>query len=183
MNLKLKQGLIAVFLLCFFLPSLCLAAAMPREVQEKGHPVKLGDEVKNHLSFFTWPMRITPDGLNYCWRDRKNYTSPELILRTKKGKNAIWCIEIDRIPGITTPEGIGIGSTKEAIEVQYGKSQGYTDVNGDLIMAYGGRNRKDYYMRFRLSGRKEKTVVYMTIGDPSVGEPQSKMKTKKKKRR
>ena len=168
---------IIFILLCLLLfPLLCTAAPMPREVQEQGHSVKLGDEVKNHLQFFTWPMRITPDGFNYCWRSYKNYTSPEFILRTKKDNKVVWCIEVDRIPGITTPQGIGIGSTMEAIEEQYGKASTYIARNGDLIMAYGGRNKSDYYMRFRLRGRKAKTVVYMTIGDPMTGEAVKKRK-------
>ena len=157
------------------------ASPIPGELKEDATSIKLGDPIENALKFFGPPTVITANGENYCWRNRINLIGPELIIKTKYGKN-IWSIVVDKLPMVRTPEGIGIGSKQEEIEAKYGKGKGYTDVNGDIIIGYGEENAKDPFMRFRLSGRKEKTVVYMVIGNPDVGASSSSAKDKKGKK-
>ena len=164
------RRILLLFLLCLLaFPAVCQAVVpIPTELQEDGTPIKLGDPIENVLGFFGRPTRIAANGENYCWRDWLNLYGAELIIKTRFGKT-MWCIVVDRVPMVRTPEGIGIGSTKEAIEETYGEAKGYTATNGDIIMSYGGRKATDPFLRFRLSGKKEKTVVYMILGNPGAG--------------
>lgn len=165
----MKRGMLLTMLIFALLQGICLgAASIPQELQEKGTPIKLGEPIEKVLGFFGPPTRIAANGENYCWRDWYNMKGPELIIKTKYGKN-MWAIAVDRVPMVRTPEGIGVGSTKEEIVAQYGETKdGYTDFNGDLIMSYGGKKATDLFLRFRLSGKKEKRVVYMILGNPGI---------------
>ena len=177
----MRYMVVLSFLLCLVaVPLNCQAAPLgtspiPGELQENGTPIKLGDPIDKVLGFFGRPTRIAANGENYCWRDWLNLYGAELIIKTKAGKK-MWCIVVDRVPMVRTPEGIGIGSTKEAIEAQYGAAKGYTATNGDIIMSYGGAKATAPFLRFRLSGRKEKTVVYMVLGNPGAGSSVRKRK-------
>ena len=170
-------------LLCLWsFSAVCGAASpIPGELQENGTPVKIGDPMENALKFFGPPTRIAANGENYVWRNWLNWTGAELIIKAKYGKT-IWSIVVDRLPMVRTPEGIGFGSKQEEIEAKYGKGKGYTDYNGDIVLSYGGETATDPFMRFRLSGKKEKTVVYMVIGNPAAGSSaKAPGKGKKKK--
>lgn len=168
------------FSLCFiFFASDCQAAMpIPGELREGSTPVKLGDPIEKVLGFFGRPTRIAANGENYCWRDWLNLYGAELLIKTKYGPKLMWCIAVDRVPMVRTPEGIGVGSTKEEIEAVYGEGKGYTAANGDIVLSYGGEKAKDPFLRFRLSGKKKKTVVYMILGNPGIGAPAKGQKKK-----
>lgn len=157
---------------------------IPKELKEGEHSVKLGDTMEKHLKFFGRPRVILNNGESYTWRSWINLYSPELVIKLKPSK-VIWQIIADHLPMIKTPEGIGFGNTKEEIEQVYGKSKGYVAPNGDLVMAYGGDPVRDPFMRFRLSGEKEKRVIYMIIGhyNIDVKQPPKKKGKKGKKRK
>ena len=164
----MRNVVLLALLLSALLSGVCQAASLPKELKENGTSIKLGDPIEKVLGFFGPPTRIAANGENYCWRDWYNMKGPELIIKTRYGKN-MWAIVVDRVPMVRTPEGIGVGSTKEEIVAQYGETKdGYTDVNGDIVMSYGGKKAEDLFLRFRLSGKKEKRVVYMILGNPGV---------------
>lgn len=149
---------------------------IPKELKEGDFAIKLGDKIDSSLKFFGPPRVLLNNGESYTWRSRVNLYSPELVIKLKPSK-VIWTIIADHLPMIKTPEGIGFGSTKEEIENVYGKSKGYTTPGGDLIMSYGGDPVRDPFMRFRLTGEKEKRVIYMIIGhyNVDVKKPKGKL--------
>ncbi len=149
---------------------------IPKELKEGEFAVKLGDTIEKSLKFFGQPRVILANGESYTWRSRIDLNSPELVIKLKPSK-VIWTIIADHLPMIKTPEGIGFGSTKEEIEAVYGKSKGYITPNGDIIVSYGGDPIHAPFMRFRLTGDKEKRVTYMIIGHYDVDK---KVKGKKK---
>lgn len=153
---------------------------IPSELKEREFSVKLGDTIEKSLKWFGQPRIILSNGESYTWRSWINLNSPELVIKLKPSK-VIWTIIADHLPMIKTPEGIGFGNTKEEIEAVYGKSKGYIAPNGDIIVSYGGDPVKDPFMRFRLSGKKEKRVIYMVIGNYNVDVKKPKTKGKKKK--
>ena len=164
---------ILLCLLCLVLLSSVGRAAMPipGELREGSTPVKLGDPIEKVLGFFGRPTRIAANGENYCWRDWLNLYGAELIIKTKFGNKTMWCIVVDRVPMVRTPEGIGIGSSKEEIEAVYGEGKSYVSTNGDIVLSYGGEKARDPFLRFRLSGKKKKATVYMILGNPGIGAP------------
>lgn len=170
--------------ICMFLfHGFCYGASpIPGELKEGETSIKLGGPMEDMLKFFGPPTRIAANGENYCWRDLINLYGPELIIKAKHGKT-VWCIVVDRVPMVRTPEGIGVGSKKEEIEAQYGEGKGYTDLNGDIILSYGGEKAQDPFLRFRLSGKKEKTVSYMILGNPGVGASDKGKNAKGKKKK
>lgn len=164
-----------------FLVTLCLllcsraeaVAPQPQEFHRGSNIMRLGDPLDDVLKFLGRPILIAADGENYCWRDRIDLYSPELIVKATKGKKKIFAVVVDKLPGITTPEGIGIGATREQVEEQYGKvPHEYIDHNRDVVLCYGGGTAKKKgrivqkpYFRLRLDP-KTKKVRYMVIGKP-----------------
>lgn len=148
---------------------------IPTELKEGDFSIKLGDKIEPSLKFFGQPKIVLNNGESYTWRSRINLYSPELVIKLKPSK-VIWQIIADHLPMIKTPEGIGFGSTQEEIENIYGKSKGYITPNGDLIMSYGGDPVRSLFIRFRLTGEKEKRVTYMILGyyDVDVKKPKGK---------
>ena len=161
------------------MPAQTQGKPIPTELKEGAFSIKLGDKIEPSLKFFGQPKIILNNGESYTWRSRINLYSPELVIKLKPSK-VIWTIIADHLPMIKTPEGIGFGSTKEEIENIYGKSKGYITPNGDLIMSYGGDPTRSLFMRFRLTGEKEKEkrVIYMILGyyDVDVKQPKGKKK-------
>jgi len=153
---------------------------IPVELREGTFAVKLGDTIEKSLKFFGQPRVILANGESYTWRSRIDLNSPELVIKLKPSK-VIWTIVADHLPMIKTPDGIGFGSTKEEIEAVYGKSKGYVTPNGDVIVSYGGDPIHSPFMRFRLTGDKEKRVTYMIIGHYDVDKKGKSGKGKKKK--
>ena len=153
---------------------------IPTELREGAFAVKLGDTIEKSLKFFGQPRVILANGESYTWRSRIDLNSPELVIKLKPSK-VIWTIVADHLPMIKTPDGIGFGSTKEEIEAVYGKSKGYVTPNGDVIVSYGGDPIHSPFMRFRLTGDKEKRVTYMIIGHYDVDKKGKSGKGKKKK--
>ena len=150
---------------------------IPSELKEGDFSIKLGDPMdEKYLKFFGKPRLILNNGESYTWRSRLNLYSPELVIKLKPSK-VIWTIIADHLPMIKTPDGIGFGSTREEIEAVYGKAKDYTSPGGDIVLSYGGDPIRDPFMRFRLTGAKEKRVTYMIIGhyNVDVKKPKGKL--------
>ena len=163
----MKKIIRAVFLccLCFaFAMSTSLAAPLPNEVKVGGSVVKMGDKIESAIKAFGRPWHITNEK-NYFWRDNINLYSPEVVAKTFGNSKKIYELIIDGVPTINTPEGIGIGSTKEAVEQAYGKGKERRIAGGDIILSYGKDEKYAPYVRFRLNG-KTNVVYYMVIGSP-----------------
>lgn len=140
------------------------AAPLPSEVKVGNSTVKMGDKIEKAIKAFGKPWHIASHA-NYYWRDRIDLYSPEVVAKTYAGSQKIYAIIIDRVPTINTPEGIGIGSTKEDVIKAYGTGKERKISNGDTILSYGKDEAFAPYLRFRLNA-KTNTVYYMTLGKP-----------------
>ena len=151
------------------------AAPMPQEFRKGQNTIKLGDSMEKAVKILRKPILITGNGQNYVWRDQIDLYSPEIILkrRARSKKDSIWSMIIDRQGGITTPEGVGIGTTKEKVIEIYGKTHEYIDHNNDTMICYGGKTSvvkgkkvKKPFFNLRIDAKTQK-VKYMIIENPN----------------
>ncbi|MBR2214944.1 MAG: hypothetical protein IJ849_04180 [Selenomonadaceae bacterium] len=173
--MRLTKILLGAICLCYLFSGVVEAVApMPTEFRMSKSTLKLGDTLENVFKALGRPIVVTANGQNNCWRDRIDLYSPEIIVKAPPGskKSGVFGIIIDRQQGITTPEGIGIGSTKEAVIEQYGKTHEYIDHNRDTVMCYGGGTAKKKgkitpkpFFRLRIDAKTQK-VTYMIIEQP-----------------
>ena len=145
---------------------------IPRELRYNGKPLRIGDPVQNAIALLGQPIRIAAMQ-NYCWRDRWDIYGPEAIVKALPDNKQIFAFVIRKLPGFTTPEGIGVGSTKEAVIQTYG-NQCKQYRRKDFVMYYGGGKPDAPYLSFVISAKTNK-VIHFSLGVPP------KYPTKKKK--
>ena len=157
------------FLLIFLLQASCSAAGeegtakIPTELRVPKGTLRIGDPIDNAIAMLGQPVRIA-NNQNYCWRSRIDIYGPELVAKALPDTKKIFGFYVRKWSAATTPEGIGVGSTKEAVIAKYGKGKEYQ--RKDLILSYGGDGPKASYLRFGISTKTNK-VLYFWIGAPS----------------
>ncbi len=166
----MKRLVIFLIALCTaFLPALCsaegedtgggTAVELPEELRVPKGAIKLGETVDTAIAKMGQPVRIV-NNENYCWRSRINLYGPELVIRTLPNKE-IYGFYVRKWSPAKTPEGIGVGSTKEAVKAVYGK--GLEFKRKDIMLSYGSSVPGERYLRFGISAKTNK-VEYFWMG-------------------
>lgn len=157
------------FLLLLLLPADCFAAAgdepraeIPSELRIPQGVLRIGDPVDNAIAMLGQPVYIALNQ-NYCWRSKIDLYGPELVVKALPDNKQIFGFYVRKWARGTTPEGIGVGSTKEAVVAMYGKGKEYR--RKDIILSYGGDKPGARYLRFGISPKTNK-VLYFWLGIP-----------------
>ncbi len=164
-----KLVLMAVLLAFVIFPAACSAAGakaaggsnvpIPKELNIPQGVIKIGDPVDTVIAKLGQPVRIA-NNENYCWRSRIDLYGPELVVRTLPDKK-IHGFYVRKWERGKTPEGIGVGSTKEAVKAVYGEGREYR--RKDILLSYGGSAPGEAYLRFGISQKTNK-VLYFWLG-------------------
>ena len=145
---------------------------IPSELRYQGKPIRIGDPVQTAIDILGKPIRSAAMQ-NYCWRDRWDIYGPEAIVKALPDNKQIFAFVIRKLPGFTTPEGVGVGTAREKVIQTYGtKYKRYR--RKDFVMYYGGGGPDAPYLSFVISARTDK-VIHFSLGVPP------KYTTKKKK--
>ena len=156
--------------LCFLIgAATCFSAPkpIPNEIRLTKGTLRIGEKVDQALKMLGNPVYIAASE-NYCWRNRLNLYGPEFIVKALPKGNKIYGFVVRKQAGITTPEGIGVGSTKEAIIAQYGEAREFSR-GKHLFMVYG-KDGKYPYIRFMLSKKTNKVEAFSMGVPPSYGK-------------
>ena len=159
----------ACCLLVLFLHATCLAVGeqpkateIPTELRVPKGVIHIGDSIEDAIALLDRPIYVSANQ-NYCWRSRIDLYGPEIVVKTMPDTKKIFGFYVRKWPAATTPEGIGVGSTKDAVIAQYGQGREYR--RKDIMLSYGGGKPGARYLRFGISTKTNK-VLYFWMGVP-----------------